>query len=85
MISEPQPNLHAFNSELLLNNSVFYLGCCSLSWAALWPMLSSLLHMVAMPLCSSLFSSMASLLSSTLSWHGGSPPSSSSQSQAQKS
>jgi hypothetical protein len=37
--------------------SKFYLGCSRLSWAALWAVLSWLLHMAAMPLCPALSSS----------------------------
>ena len=45
---------------------IFCLGCPGPSWAALWAVLSWLLHMVAMPLCPEVVSGMASLLSSTL-------------------
>lgn len=55
-----------------LLSSMFYLGCSRPGWAALWAVLSWLLHMVAMPLCPAL-SDMASLLHTPPTWQLFSP------------
>lgn len=61
------PNFHEVNTQLLLTNSKFYVGCSGLRglpnwttfwgtfWASLWVSLSQLLHVAAMSLCPARF------------------------------